>query len=287
MQKKPPLGPDESRSSLLPEQTSLDGDTESPATSPSSSSLDTWGSHKLVKAFGRSGAGGHGPIRPARKPGSGTSFSEADSAEDPRATRSMPDGEMRKALAALSHGVSSDGVYGVCVPRARRRFLVSLEDVQGGHRLARPKKTPDPTYSYSAKHPLHQRARAKPAGSPPPRCDLQLLRDKARGGGWAFPPRRMRGRAAVSEFNITYVVERSLHGHLSWSQLVRPVTDRTLSKAERQDLRRRLLDEDGGAADRKWAASVDRCTKRVLLRIQQKSVSLWRRCSSAPFWQSF
>lgn len=80
-----------------------------------------------------------------------------------------------------------------------------------------------------------------------------------------FPSRRLRGRTAVSELNITYVVERSLYGHLNWAQLVRPVT---LSRAER----RCLLDEDR-EADRKWAASVDRCTKRVLLRIQQKSVS--------------
>lgn len=81
-----------------------------------------------------------------------------------------------------------------------------------------------------------------------------------------FPSRRLRGRTAVSELNITYVVERSLYGHLNWAQLVRPVT---LSRAER----RCLLEEDR-EVDRKWAASVDRCTKRVLLRIQQKSVSL-------------
>ncbi|XP_048858293.1 SAM and SH3 domain-containing protein 1a isoform X2 [Brienomyrus brachyistius] len=106
VQKKPPLAPDESRSSLLQEQMSLDGDADSLTTSPSSSSLDTWGSHKLVKAFSRSGGGGHGLIRPARKPGSGSSFSEADGngEEDPRVNRSMPDGEMRKALPALSHG---------------------------------------------------------------------------------------------------------------------------------------------------------------------------------------
>ena len=55
-------------------------------------------------------------------------------------------------------------------------------------------------------------------------------------------------------------------------QLVRPASDRTLSKAEKQDLRRCLLEEEE-EAKRKWAATVDRCTKRVLLRIHQKSVS--------------
>ncbi|XP_027489613.1 SAM and SH3 domain-containing protein 1-like isoform X7 [Corapipo altera] len=71
---------------------------------------------------------------------------------------------------------------------------------------------------------------------------------------------------------------RSLYSHLNLSQLVRPVTDRTLSKADKQDLRRCLLEEDE-EAKRKWAATVDRCTKRVLLRIHQKS----RTCSFGGF----
>ena len=102
-------------------------------------------------------------------------------------------------------------------------------------------------------------------------CDL--LRQKPKGGGsCGVPSRRARGRPSVSEFNITYVVERSLYSHLNLTQLVRPASDRTLSKAERQDLRRCLLEEDE-ETKRKWAATVDRCTKRVLLRIHQKSVS--------------
>ncbi|GAB1294903.1 SAM and SH3 domain-containing protein 1 [Apodemus speciosus] len=111
-------------------------------------------------------------------------------------------------------------------------------------------------------------------------CDL-LPRPKPKGGGGGgcgFPGRRGRGRTAVSEFNITYVVERSLYSHLNLSQLVRPASDRTLSKAEKQDLRRCLLAEEE-EAKRKWAATVDRCTKRVLLRIHQKS----RTCSFGGF----
>ncbi|KAG7460860.1 hypothetical protein MATL_G00203410 [Megalops atlanticus] len=291
VQKKPPTPQDDSLSSLLQEQLSLDGDSESLTTSPSSSSLDTWSGHKLVKTFGKSGSS-HGLIRPVKKPGgglgvggSGSSFSEAEGCgeEDAKVSRSMTDGEMRKALNSLSHGVSNESVYGFYgLTRPRPHLLVSLEDVQSPKRPSRPKR-PDPNYAYSTKHLMYQRARAKaPAGpSSPAHCDLQLLRDKAKagaGGGWAFPARKLRGRTAVSEFNITYVVERSLYGHLNWSQLVRPVAERTLSKAERQDLRRCLLEEEG-EADRKWAASVDRCTKRVLLRIQQKS----RTCSFGGF----
>ncbi|KAI1897621.1 hypothetical protein AGOR_G00085150 [Albula goreensis] len=292
VQKKPAVPQDDSLSSLLQEQLSLDGDSDSLTTSPSSSSLDTWSGHKLIKTFGKTGSS-HGLIRPARKPGgggvgggvggSGSSFSEVEGCgeEDAKVSRSMTDGEMRKALSSLSHGVSSESVYGFYgLTRPRPHLLVSLEDVQSPKRPSRPKR-PDPNYAYSSKHLMYQRPRAKLPGAPasPAHCDLQLLRDKAKGGsGWAFPARKLRGRTAVSEFNITYVVERSLYGHLNWSQLVRPVAERTLSKAERQDLRRCLLEEEG-EVDRKWAASVDRCTKRVLLRIQQKS----RTCSFGGF----
>lgn len=291
VQKKPAAPPDSpSLPSLLQERRSLDGDSDSLTTSPSSSSLDAWSGHKLIKTFGKSG-GGHGLVRPAKKPGagevrgSGSSFSEADGCgpeEDAgKASRSMTDGEMRKALNSLSHGVSSESVYGFYgLTRPRPHLLVSLEDVHSPKRLSRPKGR-DPNYAYSSKHLMYQRSRPKLHGPPSSaaHCDLQLLREKGKGGGgggggggWPFPARKLRGRTAVSEFNITYVVERSLYGHLNWAQLVRPVAERTLSKAERQDLRRCLLEEDG-EVDRKWASSVDRCTKRVLLRIQQKSVS--------------
>ncbi len=136
------------------------------------------------------------------------------------------------------------------------------------------------TTAYSTKHLLYQRScnthktitPSSTLPTSPPTRELPLAREKGKscGGGvvgsWLFPPRRLKGRTAVSELNITYVVERSLYGHLNWTGLVRPVT---LSKADR-----RWLLEDERDANRKWASSMDRCTKRVLLRIQQKSVSV-------------
>uniref|UniRef100_A0A7N6FJ42 SAM and SH3 domain containing 1a n=1 Tax=Anabas testudineus TaxID=64144 RepID=A0A7N6FJ42_ANATE len=72
--KKPPL----------PQETSL------LTTSPSSSSLDTWSGHKLVKTFSKSSST-HGLIRPPKRtPG--------------KLSRSTTDGEMRKALSSISHG---------------------------------------------------------------------------------------------------------------------------------------------------------------------------------------
>ncbi|KAJ8275242.1 hypothetical protein COCON_G00098670 [Conger conger] len=270
VQKKPAAPPDSpSLPSLLQERRSLDGDSDSLTASPSSSSLDAWSGHKLVKTFGKAASAGHGLIRPGKN---GSSFSEADGGggeEDAgKVSRSMTDGEMRKALNSLSHGVSSEGVYGFYGltrprPHPHPHLLVSLEDVPSPKRPSRPKGR-DPNYAYSSKHLMYQRARPKLHGgpAPPPTATCSSCGT----------------RTAVSEFNITYVVERSLYGHLNWAQLVRPVAERTLSKAERQDLRRCLL-EDEGEADRKWASSVDRCTKRVLLRIQQKS----RTCSFGGF----
>ena len=316
---------DASLSSLAQDQLSLDGDTDSLTTSPSSSSLDTWSGHKLVKTFSKSSSP-HGLIRPPRGApvgcgglggggaagagGSGSSFSELEGCapeDEGKVSRSMTEGEMRKALSSLSHGVSSNeslyAFYGLTKPRPKphpqSRLLVSLDDAQGSPKSSRQQrhqqgswthKKPDPNYAYSTKHLLYQRSRGNAKTPPQPsspspspaRCDLA----KAKGGGgglggggvgcgsWAFPSRRLRGRTAVSELNITYVVERSLYGHLNWAQLVRPVT---LSRAER----RCLLEEDR-EADRKWAASVDRCTKRVLLRIQQKSVSWYGGVETAP-----
>uniref|UniRef100_A0A3Q1FGD1 SAM and SH3 domain containing 1a n=1 Tax=Acanthochromis polyacanthus TaxID=80966 RepID=A0A3Q1FGD1_9TELE len=69
---------------LLPQEASL------LTTSPSSSSLDTWSGHKLVKTFSKSSST-HGLIRPPRRtPG--------------KLSRSTTDGEMRKALSSISHG---------------------------------------------------------------------------------------------------------------------------------------------------------------------------------------
>ncbi|XP_077366002.1 SAM and SH3 domain-containing protein 1a isoform X1 [Festucalex cinctus] len=293
--------------SLSQDQLSVDGDTDSLTTSPSSSSLDTWSGHRLVKTFNKSSST-HGLIRPPRRTpvgsvpgvgGSGSSFSELDGCgldDDGKLSRSTTDGEMRKALSSISHGVSNNealyAFYGLTKPRpkAQSRHLIPLDDdlSQGSpkyHTATRHHgggwtlRKPDPNYSYSTKHLLYQRSRnTKTTASPlcvtpssPARSDIAKSKGFGVGGGWVFPSRRLRGRSAVSELNITYVVERSLYGHLNWAQLVRPVT---LSRAER----RCLLEEDR-EADRKWAASVDRCTKRVLLRIQQKS----RTCSFGGF----
>ncbi|XP_058611732.1 SAM and SH3 domain-containing protein 1a isoform X4 [Onychostoma macrolepis] len=112
--KKPAQCTDSSLSSLAQEQLSLDGDTDSLTTSPSTSSLDAWKpAHKLVKT---PGAHPHGLIRPPRKSSagsglgvvgsSGSSFSELEVLGDDNAkvSRSATDGEMRKALSSLSHG---------------------------------------------------------------------------------------------------------------------------------------------------------------------------------------
>ncbi|XP_059368633.1 SAM and SH3 domain-containing protein 1a isoform X7 [Carassius carassius] len=112
--KKPAQCTDSSLSSLAQEQLSLDGDTDSLTTSPSTSSLDAWNpAHKLVKT---PDAHPHGLIRPPRKSsagsglgevgGSGSSFSELEGLGDVNAkvSCSATDGEMRKALSSLSHG---------------------------------------------------------------------------------------------------------------------------------------------------------------------------------------
>ncbi|XP_029966789.1 SAM and SH3 domain-containing protein 1a isoform X7 [Salarias fasciatus] len=119
--KKPLLPQEASLPSLLHDQLSLDGDTDSLTTSPSSSSLDTWSGHKLVKTFNKSSST-HGLIRPPRRTpagsnalggsisgiaGSGSSFSELDGCgldDEGKLSRSTTDGEMRKALSSISHG---------------------------------------------------------------------------------------------------------------------------------------------------------------------------------------
>ncbi|KAM4712719.1 SAM and SH3 domain-containing protein 1a isoform 4-T4 [Anableps anableps] len=119
--KKPPLPQEASLPSLIHDQLSLDGDTDSLTTSPSSSSLDTWSGHKLVKTFSKSSST-HGLIRPPRRTaagsrdlggsisgvaGSGSSFSELDGCgldDEGKLSRSTTDSEMRKALSSISHG---------------------------------------------------------------------------------------------------------------------------------------------------------------------------------------
>ncbi|XP_074540725.1 SAM and SH3 domain-containing protein 1a isoform X6 [Halichoeres trimaculatus] len=119
--KKPPLPQEISLPSLTQDQLSLDGDTDSLTNSPSSSSLDTWSGHKLVKTFSKSSST-HGLIRPPKRTpigsgglggsisgvgGSGSSFSELDGCgldDEGKLSRSTTDGEMRKALSSISHG---------------------------------------------------------------------------------------------------------------------------------------------------------------------------------------
>ncbi|KAG5846494.1 hypothetical protein ANANG_G00115570 [Anguilla anguilla] len=302
VQKKPAVPPEESLPSLLQERRSLDGDSDSLTTSPSSGSLDAWSGHKLVKTFGKSaaGGGGHGLVRQGRKPSagrgrrqrllllrggwvcggarSGGGGDEADAAAG-KVSRSMTDSEVRKALSSLSHGVSIESVYGFygLTARPRPHLLVSLEDVQSpAKRPSRPKgreRERDPNYAYSSKHLVHQRSRPKLRDpSSPAHCDLQLLRDKAKGGGGC-------GGGGAEEVAAVAEEEEEPVRAPELGAAGEAAAERTLSKAERQDLRRCLLDEDADAADRKWASSVDRCTKRVLLRIQQKS----RTCSFGGF----
>ncbi|XP_036172251.1 SAM and SH3 domain-containing protein 1 isoform X5 [Myotis myotis] len=258
----------------------FDGSPEKPpeddsdpfTTSPSPSNLEAWAAgRKLVKTFSKGDS--RGLIKPPKK--MGTFFSYPDEEKAQKVSRSLTEGEMKKSLGSLSHGVSTDGVCFCDSHRRRHHLLVSLEEVQSVRKHIRLKKT-DTNYSCSRAF-LCQRPSRKGVHSTP--CDLQLLRQRPKGGGsCGVPGRRGRGRPAVSEFNITYVVERSLYSHLNLTQLVRPASDRTLSKAEKQDLRRCLLEEEE-EAKRKWAATVDRCTKRVLLRIHQKS----RTCSFGGF----
>ncbi|KAM6992028.1 SAM and SH3 domain-containing protein 1a isoform 4-T4 [Tautogolabrus adspersus] len=119
--KKPPLPQEISLPSLVQDQLSLDGDTDSLTNSPSSSSLDTWSGHKLVKTFSKSSST-HGLIRPPKRTpvssgglggsvsgagGSGSSFSELDGCgldDEGKLSRSTTDSEMRKALSSISHG---------------------------------------------------------------------------------------------------------------------------------------------------------------------------------------
>ncbi|KAK1171558.1 SAM and SH3 domain-containing protein 1a isoform X2 [Acipenser oxyrinchus oxyrinchus] len=106
VQKIPHLPQEDSLSPL--HQLSLEEDSCSLTTSPSSSSLDTWSGHKLVKTFGKSSSS-HALIRPSKKSGSGSSFSsgvEGCGEEDQvqKVSRSMTDGEMRKALSPINHG---------------------------------------------------------------------------------------------------------------------------------------------------------------------------------------
>ncbi|NXL85448.1 SASH1 protein, partial [Alectura lathami] len=76
-------------------------DSDSLTTSPSSSSLDTWGaSRKLVKTFSKTDS--RGLIKPPKK--LGTFFSYPEEEKNQKVCRSLTDGEMKKSLGSLSHG---------------------------------------------------------------------------------------------------------------------------------------------------------------------------------------
>ncbi|NXP06011.1 SASH1 protein, partial [Thinocorus orbignyianus] len=76
-------------------------DSDSLTTSPSSSSLDTWGANrKLVKTFSKTD--GRGLIKPPKK--LGTFFSYPEEEKTQKVCRSLTDGEMKKSLGSLSHG---------------------------------------------------------------------------------------------------------------------------------------------------------------------------------------
>ncbi|XP_019494472.1 PREDICTED: SAM and SH3 domain-containing protein 1 isoform X7 [Hipposideros armiger] len=76
-------------------------DSEPLTTSPSSSSLDTWGAgRKLVKTFSK--GEGRGLIKPPKKMGTFFSYPEEEKAQ--KVSRSLTEGEMKKGLGSLSHG---------------------------------------------------------------------------------------------------------------------------------------------------------------------------------------
>ncbi|XP_026142389.1 SAM and SH3 domain-containing protein 1-like isoform X2 [Carassius auratus] len=97
-------------SSVLHKQLSLDRDSDSLTTSPSSSSLDTYSSHKLFMVFSKSSSSqgleptsGPGGAVSGLDAGSGSSFSEADGEVEHRLSRSVTDGEMRRALSPSNY----------------------------------------------------------------------------------------------------------------------------------------------------------------------------------------
>ncbi|XP_013927745.1 PREDICTED: SAM and SH3 domain-containing protein 1 isoform X2 [Thamnophis sirtalis] len=83
-----------------------DNESDSLTVSPSSSSLDTWGTNKkLLKTFNKSDS--RGLIKPPKKLGTFFSYPEED--KIPKVCRSLTDGEM-KNLGSLSHG-GKDGDF--------------------------------------------------------------------------------------------------------------------------------------------------------------------------------
>lgn len=76
-------------------------DSDSVATSPSQSNLETWGAgRKLVKTFSKGES--RGLIKPPKKMGTFFSYPEEEKAQ--KVSRSLTEGEMKKSLGSLSHG---------------------------------------------------------------------------------------------------------------------------------------------------------------------------------------
>ncbi|XP_035880757.1 SAM and SH3 domain-containing protein 1 isoform X4 [Phyllostomus discolor] len=76
-------------------------DSDSVATSPSLSNLETWGAgRKLVKTFSKGES--RGLIKPPKKMGTFFSYPEEEKAQ--KVSRSLTEGEMKKSLGSLSHG---------------------------------------------------------------------------------------------------------------------------------------------------------------------------------------
>lgn len=92
----------------------VDGDSDSLTTSPSSSSLDTYSGHKQFMPFSSSQGLSYHPTGPSVDipvidAASRSTFSEAEGCceDEPRLTRSVTDGEMKRALSPSKlHGVS-------------------------------------------------------------------------------------------------------------------------------------------------------------------------------------
>ena len=122
VQKKPAPCPVDALAAAVRDQLSPRSparDSDSLTTSPSSSSLDTCGSHRLLRAFSKSSGSSpslqeKGPGGGARGAGEGSSssLSEAESCggDEARMPRSVTDGEIRRGLSLLNyHGVSGGG----------------------------------------------------------------------------------------------------------------------------------------------------------------------------------
>ncbi|KAM9355224.1 SAM and SH3 domain-containing protein 1 isoform 2-T2 [Pholidichthys leucotaenia] len=109
VQKKHLACPVDSLASALQEQLAYDRDSDSLATSPSSSSLDTCSSQKMFQALNMSSVS---PMHQdssvageVREPGEGSSFSETEGCnEEPKIARSVTDGALRhRVLNPLTH----------------------------------------------------------------------------------------------------------------------------------------------------------------------------------------